>query len=226
MKYNNIVPGRFLSRPNRFVAICEIDGVRHKCHVKNTGRCRELLIEDALVLLERSDNPNRKTPYDLIGVYKGRSLINIDSQAPNKVFKEYIPQLFDGVTRIKPEYTYGQSRIDFLVECGKSKKLIEVKGVTLEANGIALFPDAPTERGVKHINELTKAIDEGYECYIAFIVQMENIRLFKPNYFTHSAFGDALVSAQKRGVTILALGCSVTEDSLNISYEIPVDLAK
>ena len=130
MKYNNIVPGRFLSRPNRFVAICEIDGVRHKCHVKNTGRCRELLIEGAAVLLEKSDNPFRKTPYDLVGVYKGDCLINMDSQAPNKVFKEYIPKLFDGVTRIKPEYVCGRSRIDFLVECGASKKLIEVKGIS------------------------------------------------------------------------------------------------
>ncbi|MBR4878808.1 MAG: DNA/RNA nuclease SfsA [Clostridia bacterium] len=226
MKYNNIVKGRFISRPNRFIALCEIDGEIYKCHVKNTGRCRELLTEGATVFLDKSDNPDRKTPFDLVKVMKGNLLVNMDSNAPNKVFHEHIPKLFDNVTRIKPEFTYGSSRIDFLVETDTDKKLIEIKGVTLENNGIVRFPDAPTERGIKHINELIEAKKDGYERYIVFIVQMEGMREFRPNWDTHPAFGEALIKARYNGVHILALGCTVSETDLDITYEIPVVLER
>lgn len=226
MKYNNIVKGRFISRPNRFIALCEVDGEIYKCHVKNTGRCRELLTENAVVYLDKAENPDRKTPFDLVKVRKGDLLVNMDSNAPNKVFHEYIPKLFDNVVKIKPEYTYGKSRIDFLVETGQDKKLIEIKGVTLENDGIVRFPDAPTERGIKHIHELIEAKKAGFDCYIAFIVQMEGMSEFRPNWDTHPAFGEALIEAQNNGVKILALGCTVTETDLDITYEIPVILKK
>lgn len=226
MKYNNIVKGRFISRPNRFIALCEVDGEIYKCHVKNTGRCRELLTENAVVYLDKAENPDRKTPFDLVKVRKGDLLVNMDSNAPNKVFREYIPKLFGDVVKIKPEYTYGKSRIDFLVETEQDKKLIEIKGVTLENDGIVRFPDAPTERGIKHIHELIEAKKAGFDCYIAFIVQMEGMREFRPNWDTHPAFGEALIEAQNNGVKILALGCTVTETDLDITYKIPVILEK
>ena len=226
MKYNNIVKGRFISRPNRFIALCEIGGEVYKCHVKNTGRCRELLTENAVVYLDKAENEGRKTPYDLVKVCKGDLLVNMDSNAPNKVFHEYIPKLFKDVVKIKPEYTYGNSRIDFYVETLSDKKLIEIKGVTLENDGIARFPDAPTERGIKHIHELIEAKKSGFDCYIAFIVQMEGMREFRPNWDTHPAFGEALTDARNNGVKIIALGCTVTETDLDITYEIPVILEK
>lgn len=209
---------RFVSRPNRFIAHCVLDnGESVVCHVKNTGRCRELLTENAAVVLEKSENFSRKTAYDLISVYKGNRLINMDSNAPNKVFSEYIPHLFPNATLIKPEYTIKSSRIDFYIESDGKKILAEVKGVTLESDGVVLFPDAPTERGIKHINELIAAKSEGYECYIVFVVQMSDVLYFTPNYATHPQFGEALKRAFENGVNVLALECEVSRNSLSVS---------
>lgn len=218
MKYERVVKGVFKSRPNRFIANVEIDGVAEVVHVKNTGRCRELLTENAIVFCEESSNPNRKTRYDLIAVYKGDMLINMDSQAPNKVFMEYLERgkCLGKLDYIKREYTYGNSRIDFYCEKGEDKYLIEVKGVTLENNGIVAFPDAPTLRGVKHIEELIKATQEGYNTVVAFVVQMEDVKYFVPNDETHIEFGNALRKAEKAGVKILCLNCSVEYNALNI----------
>ena len=218
MKYSNIKQGLFISRPNRFIAEVEIDGEVKICHVKNTGRCRELLIPGVKVILEYSDNPLRRTSYDLIAVYKGDMLINIDSQAPNKVFGEWIRQgdFFKNVTLVRPEYKYGNSRFDFYIEADGKKILAEIKGVTLEKDGVLLFPDAPTERGVKHVTELIEAKDDGYEAYIFFIIQMKECKYFTPNRETHPEFANALTEAQKRGVGIFALTCNVTDDSLEI----------
>ncbi len=222
MKYNNIIEGKFISRPNRFIAYVEIDGKREVVHVKNTGRCKELLTNGARVLLEVSDNTERKTKYDLIAVYKGEALVNMDSQAPNKVALEFIRENCQDA-KIKPEYIYGNSRIDI---CVNDKSLIEVKGVTLENNGIAMFPDAPTERGIKHINELIRAKNDGYESYILFVIQMKGVREFKPNYKTHREFGEALVKAEKAGVKILAYDCIVTENSLKIDAPVSISLSE
>lgn len=226
MKYFNIVEGKFISRPNRFIAYVEIDGKKEIAHVKNTGRCKELLTECATVYLEVSSNPERKTKYDLVAVYKGDNLVNMDSQAPNKVALEFLREsdLFSKDAKIKPEYKYGASRIDIYVEDGDRKALIEVKGVTLENNGIASFPDAPTERGIKHINELIKATGDGYEAYILFVIQMKQIKEFTPNYITHKEFGEALQNAQKSGVKILAYDCIVTPEALKIDQKIDVVL--
>lgn len=221
MRYTNIEKATFISRPNRFVANVDINGKIETVHVKNTGRCKELLLPGCKVILEKSENPNRKTKYDLIAVYKENlGLVNIDSQAPNKVVKEWLesrPELFNDITLLKPEYTYGKSRIDFYLECGKRKIFIEVKGCTLEINGLGYFPDAPTERGVKHLNELANASEQGFECYIAFAITMPEISKVFPNNETHRAFGEALDNAEKRGVRILYLPCSVTEDNLEIT---------
>lgn len=221
-----MVEGAFLSRPNRFIAQVEIDGTEHTVHVKNTGRCRELLVPKAQVFLEESQNPNRKTKYDLITVRKNDRLINMDSQAPNVVFKEYLEsgQLFDNITLIKPEYKFGNSRVDFYVECDKRKILIEVKGVTLERDNIVLFPDAPTERGLKHIYELISAVNQGYETYIVFVIQMADVEYFTPNYETHLEFAQGLIEAEKSGVKILALDCNVSESTLNIKDTVEVRL--
>lgn len=218
MKYERVVKGVFKNRPNRFIANVEIDGVVEVVHVKNTGRCRELLTENAIVFCEESSNPNRKTRYDLIAVYKGDILINMDSQAPNKVFMEYLKSgnCIGKLDYIKREYTYSNSRIDFYCEKGEDKYLIEVKGVTLENNGIVAFPDAPTLRGVKHIEELIKATQEGYNTAVAFVVQMEEVKYFVPNDETHIEFGNALRKAEKAGVKILCLNCSVEYNALNI----------
>ena len=184
-------------------------------HVKNTGRCKELLLPDAEVVLEVSDNPNRKTKYDLIGVYKeGLGWVNIDSQAPNKVVLEWLYQ--QDYSFIKPEYIYGDSRIDFYMEREEQRFLMEVKGCTLEIDGIGYFPDAPTERGIKHLKELTKAVKKGFICYAAFVVQMEGIHEVRANVATHKEFGDALEEAKAAGVKVLCLSCRVTEDSLAI----------
>ena len=224
MIYDNIVAGRFISRPNRFVAHCEVDGEVHVCHVKNTGRCKELLTEHAQVVLQRAKDPDRRTQYSLISVYKGDKLINMDSQAPNKVFGEYIPTLFDGVTYVKSEYRYGASRLDYYIECGKRKIFVEVKGVTLEKDGICLFPDAPTDRGIKHLTELTHAIADGYEAYAVFVIQMDGVTHFTPNTANHPEFTKSLSSAFEAGVKVLAFQCSVTENSLQISSSVPVIL--
>lgn len=227
MRYENIVTGQFKSRPNRFIAMVEIDGKIEKCHVKNTGRCRELLLPDVEVYLEKSGNPQRKTAYDLIGVKKGELLINMDSQAPNKAVKEWLEEevYFKHVTFIKPECKYGNSRIDFYLETEEGRKIfIEVKGVTLEEEGIARFPDAPTERGIKHIQELQQAVAEGYEAYILFVIQMKEIRQFEPNDRTHQAFGDALREAKKHGVSILAYDCVVTRDSMRLDNPVKVQI--
>ena len=222
MKYERMVKGIFKSRPNRFIAHIEIDGKEEVVHVKNTGRCRELLTENAKVICQKSDNPKRKTKYDLISVYKGNRLVNMDSQAPNKVFMEYLKN--KNPDYIKSECTYGNSRIDFYFEKGKEKYFVEVKGVTLEKENVVLFPDAPTERGVKHITELIKAQKEGYNTYIAFVIQMDNVEYFTPNRETHREFADALVKAENSGVKILCLVCDVTEDTLEIKGEIPYRL--
>ena len=215
MNYQNIIHGQFHSRPNRFIAKVWIDGELETVHVKNTGRCRELLLPGAEVILECCDQPTRKTKYDLIGVYKeGLGLVNIDSQAPNKVAKEWLLQQDD--TCVRPEYTYGDSRIDFYMERGEERYLMEVKGCTLEVDGIGYFPDAPTERGIKHLHELSKAVDEGYHCMLAFVIQMEGIHEVRANAETHPAFGVALEEARQAGVEIVFLPCKIEEDSLKI----------
>ncbi len=214
MNYKNIKKGRFINRPNRFIANIEIDGILEVCHVKNTGRCRELLTPNSKVFVQEFDSDKRKTKFDLISVYKEDKLVNIDSQAPNKIVAEFLPKLFDDIQYIKPEAKYRNSRFDFYVETKSDKIFLEVKGVTLEDNGIVMFPDAPTERGVKHINELIECLEDGYKAYIIFIIQMENVKYFTPNNLTHKAFGDALKMAKNKGVEILAFDCIVTEDSI------------
>lgn len=215
MKYDNVILGKFHSRSNRFIAKVWIEDKLETVHVKNTGRCKELLLPDAKVVLEHSDNPARKTRYDLIGVYKqGLGLVNIDSQAPNKVVREWL--IRQDYTCIRSEYTYGASRIDFYMERGGERFLMEVKGCTLEVDGIGYFPDAPTERGVKHLYELTKAVKEGYHCMLAFVIQMEEIYEVRANVTMHPEFGTALEEARKAGVEILFLPCRVGEDFLEV----------
>lgn len=220
MKYTNQYPAIFISRPNRFIATVDIEGTIETVHVKNTGRCRELLIPGVKVMLEKSNNPDRKTKYDLVMVYKENlGWVNIDSQMPNALVREWLesePEEFLGLTLIKPEYTYGDSRVDFYLERVDEKILIEVKGVTLEIDGIGYFPDAPTERGVKHIRELIKAKREGYEAYIAFVIQMNGIKEVRANMNTHREFGVALEEAQKAGVKVLMLECNVSENEIKI----------
>lgn len=226
MKYERIKVGTFVERPNRFIAYVNIAGRKETVHVKNTGRCRELLIPGATVYVQESDNPNRKTKWDLIGVKKGNRMINMDSQITNAVVKEWIEKgnLFANPSLIKPETTYGQSRFDLYVEEGERKAFIEVKGVTLEEDGIVRFPDAPTERGVKHVEELCHAVSEGYEAYVIFVIQMDKVSYFTPNERTHKAFGDALRKAKKAGVHILAYDCKVKKDSISLYKEVPVIL--
>lgn len=226
MKYSHIKKGIFLARPNRFIAHVEIDGQEEVCHVKNTGRCKELLIPGACVYVQQASNANRKTKYDLIAVEKEDMLINIDSQIPNAVFAEWAAQgnLWKDIAYIKREYTYGSSRLDFYVETKLEKILVEVKGVTLEENGVAKFPDAPTERGIKHVMELCKSIDKGYKGYLIFIIQMDSVRYFTPNNKTHKAFGEALKTAQQKGVQLLAFSCAVTKDSIQIKERVKIKL--
>jgi len=226
MIYDNICIGIFLARPNRFITHIKVDGKIEIAHVKNTGRCKELLIPGAKVILHKSGNPNRSTQYDLITVWKSDRLVNIDSQAPNKVFLELLQsgQYIDGITHIKPEAKYGGSRFDFYVEAGERKIFIEVKGVTLEDDGVVLFPDAPTERGVKHLNELAQCVQDGYEAQVVFVIQMSNVRHFTPNNKMHPAFGEALNAADRTGVKVAALDCVVTENSMVIGKPVPVML--
>ncbi len=216
MKYKNVIGGVFKERPNRFIAKVVIDGEKKICHVKNTGRCRELLIDGVKVIVEKSSSPLRKTEYDLIAVYKNGTLINIDSQAPNKVFGEWAREsgYFGEPTIIKPECTYKNSRFDFYLEADGRKIFVEVKGVTLEKDGVVFFPDAPTERGAKHLRELAEAVKEGYEAYVFFIIQMDNCLYFTPNTDTDKRFADTLKRVSEEGVNIRALTCSVTPDSL------------
>lgn len=218
MKYENTIQGKFHSRPNRFIAHVWLDGRLETVHVKNTGRCRELLLPDAPVILQKSDNPARKTKYDLISVYKENlGWVNIDSQAPNKVMKEWL--LKQNYTLVRPEYTYGNSRLDFYMEKGNEKYLMEVKGCTLEIDGVGYFPDAPTERGIKHLNELARAAGEGFFSIAAFVVQMEGIHEVRANVATHKEFGEALERAKEAGVKVVCMECRVTEDTLEITKE-------
>ena len=215
MTYPNTCEAVFLDRPNRFVAHVRLDGKAETVHVKNTGRCRELLLPGARVILSKSDNPARRTAYDLIGVYKdGERLFNIDSQAPNRVVGEWLQT--QEFTLIRPEYTFGDSRIDFYMERGGERWLLEVKGCTLERDGVGYFPDAPTERGVKHLRELTKAAGQGWHCAVAFVIQTEGVTKVRPNTETHPAFGEAFAEAAAVGVRVLHLPCRVTPDSLTI----------
>ena len=226
MKYKNKINGIFIARPNRFIAEVEVDGEKKVCHVKNTGRCRELLIEGVKVILEKTDNPTRKTEYDLIGVYKNNELINIDSQAPNKVFGEWVEKgiYFKNITLIKPECKYKNSRFDYYIEADGRKIFVEVKGVTLEKDGVVLFPDAPTERGVKHINELIDAKENGFDAYIFFVVQMKKCKYFTPNIQTDPKFAEALKLAKNKGVNICCVNCNVCEEGFDIDGFVDVVL--
>lgn len=226
MRYENMIPGVFLSRPNRFVAHVQINGVTETVHVKNTGRCRELLVPGARVYLEGNSDPKRKTAWDLVAVEKGGRLINMDAQAPNRVFDRWVRSggFLPGVTLVRPEVRFGQSRFDFYVEADGGRHFIEVKGVTLEQDGVARFPDAPTQRGVKHLEELIRAREQGYESWVCFVIQMTPVRWLEPNDATHPAFGDALRRAAAAGVHVLAVDCAVTPDSLTIQRPVPVRL--
>lgn len=228
MIYGNIKPAIFKSRPNRFIANIELDGREKICHVKNTGRCKELLVPGAQIYVQDCRGGNRKTDFDLIAVRKGDLLINMDSMAPNKVFSEFAASggFVDGVTLIKPESKYGNSRFDFYIEAGERRMYVEVKGVTLENNRIASFPDAPTERGVKHLNELAGCIDSGFEAHVVFVIQMSGMKFMHPNWETHPEFGAALIAAQKRGVRIHAYECFVSETELKITKPVPVILSR
>lgn len=227
MKYNHIVEGKFISRPNRFVAYVDIDGKTEKVHVKNTGRCRELLTENAIVYLEKSENGQRATAYDLIAVRKGERLVNMDSNAPNKAVGEWLltKAFFPSLKTVQAEKTYKNSRFDFYVETEEEKIFLEVKGVTLEKENAAYFPDAPSERAVKHVEELAEAKKEGYGAYIVFVIQMEGTDFFSPNRETQPAFAQALEQAERAGVEILAYDCTVTPDTMEIRKPVPVKLS-
>lgn len=226
MKYDSIVPGRFLARPNRFIAYVEVDGKEVVAHVKNTGRCKELLLHGATVYLQDwgEEHTGRKTRYDVIAVEKGSLLVNMDSQAPNKVFSEWVHAggFVPGLTYLRPEAKWGNSRFDFYWEAGERRGFTEVKGVTLEHDGLVRFPDAPTERGMKHLEELILARKEGYETAVCFVIQMEGMRVFSPNDETHPAFGTALRKAAAAGVRVIAMECHVTPSTLQITKEVPV----
>lgn len=228
MKYGTVAPGRFLARPNRFIAHVELDGQTQICHVKNTGRCRELLVPGARVYLEDfGPDTKRKTRYDLIAVEKGSLLINMDSQAPNKAVEEFLRAggLWESPTLVRPETKWGNSRFDFYLEQGERKAFLEVKGVTLEQEGLALFPDAPTQRGVKHLEELTAAAAAGFEAYVLFLIQMKGVHTFRPNWELHPQFGQALVQAAQAGVNVLAYDCRVTPSSMVLDAPVPVNLS-
>ena len=225
MHYPDMIPGRFLARPNRFIAHVEIDGQEEIVHVKNTGRCRELLPAGAMVWCQRSDNPNRKTKFDLITVRKGQRLINMDSQAPNIAVGEWLRNGGLGeISELKAEYKHGDSRFDFsFVKDGK-RCFLEVKGVTLENDGVCAFPDAPTERGAKHLRGLTRAVQEGYGGYVLFVIQMADVKYLHPNDTTDPEFGKALREAATAGVQVLAMDCAVTEDTMEIRLPVLVKL--
>ncbi len=215
MKYENITQAKFINRPNRFIAEVDIEGHKEIVHVKNTGRCKELLIPGCEVWLTAPGTPDRKTKYDLVAVRKDNGILfNIDSQAPNKVVKEWLAK--QDYSKVTAEYTYGNSRIDFYMERGDERFLMEVKGCTLEIDGMGYFPDAPTERGVKHIRELIKAKEEGYQSILAFVIQMDGVTEVRANVDTHPEFGEALDDAKKAGVEVLFLTCHVEPDELQI----------
>ena len=226
MIYPNIREARFLRRPNRFIAIADLDGEETVCHVKNTGRCRELLVPGARIYIQKSANPLRKTAWDLIAVQKGTRLINMDAAAPNAGFGEwlrndgagFVPEL------LRPETVHGDSRFDFYLEHEGRRIFAEVKGVTLEDAGVVRFPDAPTERGVKHLRGLAACVQEGYEAWAVFVIQMADVDHFEPNRATHPAFADALREAHDAGVRLMALDCSVAPDSLVLRREVPIRL--
>ena len=226
MTYDNIHEAVFLDRPNRFIAHILLNGQTQVCHVKNTGRCKELLLPGAEIFVQHCVNPARKTAYDLIAVRKGQRLINMDAVAPNKVFGEwlsaggpgYVPEL------IRPECVHGDSRFDFYFEHGGRKDFAEVKGVTLEDDGVVRFPDAPTERGVKHLHGLIRCVQEGFEAYAVFIIQMKGVKYFEPNRATHPEFAEALIQAAQAGVKLLALDCDVEKDSLRAGELVEIHL--
>ena len=224
MRYGRVIEGVFLERPNRFIAYCDIDGNREKVHVKNTGRCKELLVPGAKVYLSVSDNPERSTKWDLIAVRKGDKLINMDSQVPNDVAAEGLRgiPMFSDVTEIRREFRYGNSRIDIMASDAENRYLIEVKGVTLEKDGVAMFPDAPTERGAKHLRELISSKEDGYIPCVLFVIQMEGVIRFEPNRVTDPIFSDTLKEAKDSGVNVLAYTCRVTPDSLVLSEPVEV----
>lgn len=231
MRYNHCVEGIFIERPNRFIAKVLVDGKEETVHVKNTGRCKELLRSNAKVILEDHRGEGRKTDYDLVSVYKGNRLINMDSQAPNRMVKEYLLnyQPFGKITFFKPEYTYGKSRVDFYMETvdhkgQKRRILLEVKGVTLENDNIVRFPDAPTLRGIKHIEELEGSLKEGYEAYIWFVIQMDGVTYFAPNDETHPEFGTALRKAAENGVEVQAFDCDIRVGEMWLKEPVEVRL--
>ena len=225
VEYGQVIRARFLARPNRFIAHAALDGGEAVvCHVKNTGRCRELLVPGAAVYLERAANPARKTAYDLIAVEKGGRLINMDAQAPNRAFAEWARTFDPSAETVKPEFTFGQSRLDFCLEGPQGLHLVEVKGVTLEDGGHARFPDAPTERGVRHLHELMRAAALGHRATAFFVIQMEDVTDFAPNDDTHPAFGAALRQAAAAGVQVAAYSCRVMPDSMTIHRPVPVVL--
>ncbi|MBO5461519.1 MAG: DNA/RNA nuclease SfsA [Ruminococcus sp.] len=226
MKYERIIRGNFIERPNRFLAYAKLAGKKETIHVKNTGRCAELLKPGAVLYLQESDNPERKTKWDLIAVEKENRVVNMDSQIPNRVVQEWIEagNFMENVTLVRPETTYGNSRFDLYVEAGDKKIFIEVKGVTLEDNGVVRFPDAPSERAVKHLEELIKAAKEGYEAYVFFVIQMKGIRYFTPNTDTHPEFCQALKKAKDAGVHVLAYDCNVTPESIELADQVEIVL--
>ncbi len=225
MKYLNMFEGVFLLRPNRFVAHIEINGAEEICHVKNTGRCRELLPAGAKVWCHYDDNPSRKTKFDLISVQKGRRIINMDSQAPNKAAGEWLASGGLGrIENLRSEVKFGDSRFDFAFDMDGEPCFLEVKGVTLENDGVCAFPDAPTERGAKHLRELMKAAGEGYGAYVLFVIQMADVKCLHPNDKTDPAFGAALREAAENGVKVLAMECKVTPDTMELSKPVPVVL--
>ena len=227
MRYSNIRTAEFIRRPNRFIAHVLLDGEEVICHVKNTGRLKELLLPGATVFLEESDNPARKTRFDLVGVLRGDAVVNIDSQAPNQAVGEWLRKggLFADVSHVKAEARYGDSRFDFYIESASGRKaFLEVKGVTLLQDSVARFPDAPTTRGVKHIGELVKCLEDGYEAYILFLLEMKGSKWMEPNDATHPAFGQALREAAKTGVKVLAYDCLVTPESLEVDKKVEVRL--
>lgn len=226
MRYKKTVKGTFIERPNRFVARVKLNGEEIYCHVKNTGRCRELLRPGVEVWLEDSQNPNRKYRYSLVAVQKYERLVNMDSQAPNKAVGEWLSQgnLFDNIKLLKPECRYGSSRFDFYCEYEDKKAFVEVKGVTLENDDVVSFPDAPTERGTRHICELAECIKEGYEAYIIFVVQMKDVRYFEPNENNDPDFSSALRRAESEGVKIIAVDCYVSDSEMIIKDRVDVKL--
>lgn len=226
MIYENILPAVFVDRPNRFIAHVELNGKIEVCHVKNTGRCRELLIPGCRVYVQHQPSPTRKTAYDLIAVEKGERLLNMDANAPNRVFNEYVRagRFLRGWSVIRPETTHGDSRFDFYLESPGHRLFAEVKGVTLEDDGVMRFPDAPTERGVKHLEGLARCVQEGYEAWAVFVIQTEDVRWMEPNRRTHPAFADALRQAAQAGVHLLALDCHTEPDRLEICRPVEIRL--